>query len=195
MQRRGLCYRSVHGYVQTRDLICFVCYSFSFSDLRKPRCVLIRVWLSDCDGCQLALLPLKTVMKMFQPTLLSLSESVDSLSANCNTCPLLLPHSHFEHHFYLLFHPLPPHLVPSNPLAPFLFALNLCCVLAQVGVSVEIYLISIFTFEVRFTEPVWQSPGVVQAAESTMPPLSWLCVSRAHWEWMALLRIEKRPSV
>lgn len=133
MQRRGLCYHSVHGYVQTRDPICFVCYSFSFSDLRKPRCVLIRVWLSGCDGCQLALLPLKTVMKMFQPSLLSLSESVDSLSANCNTCPLLLPHSHFQHHFYLLFHPLPPHLVPSNPLAPFLFTLPLCCVLAQVG--------------------------------------------------------------
>lgn len=47
--------------MQTRDLICFVCYSsgeFSFGS-EETRCVFITGWLSDCGVCQLALLPLK----------------------------------------------------------------------------------------------------------------------------------------
>ena len=100
-------------------------------------------------------------MKMFRPTRLSLSETVDPLSANCNTCPLLLPHSHHQHHFYLL--PPPPTFTPpvrTDPLTSFLCALSLSRALAKVQVSVGIYLISIFTFKFRFIEPAWQSPGV-----------------------------------
>lgn len=50
--------------------------------------------------------------------------------------------------------------VLSDPLTSSLFTLPLSSVLAKVQVSVEIYLISIFTFKVRFIEPAWQSHGV-----------------------------------
>ncbi len=167
MQRRGVCCRSVHGCMCRRGtwfalfvILSLLSGGFLFGS-EKTLCVFIRGWLSDCDICQLALLPLQTVMKMFRPTRLSLSESVDFLSADYNTCPLLLLHSDFQHHFYHLFRPPHPHQVPSDPLTSSLFTLPLSCVLAKVQVSVEIYLISIFTFKGRFIEPVWQSWVVV----------------------------------
>lgn len=79
------------------------------------------------------------------------------------------------------------------------------------GICRDIYLISIFTFKFRFIEPVWQSPGVAGSRKppcfsTSAPTILGLCLKcplsrrmakwrSAHWEWMALLRIEKRPSV
>lgn len=110
---------------------------------------------------------------MFRPTHILFSESVDSLSANCNTWPLLLLHLHFQHHFYLLFQPFPPHLVLSNPLAPLLFTSPLCCVLAKVGHLWKIF----FLFShFRFTESMWQSREVVGGRKHHASTILVLCL-------------------
>lgn len=123
---------------------------------------------------------------MFRPTRLSLSETVDPLSANCNTCPLLLLHSHHQHHFYLSL-PTPAFtpLVLTDPLTSFLCALSLSRALAKVQVSVEIYI----SFpSSRLNSDLLNRCGNhrgSQAAENhhafrLVPLLSWVCVSSVH---------------
>lgn len=144
-------------------------------------------------------------MKMFRPTHLSFSACLDSLSAYWNTCPLLLFHSHRQHHcFHTRSSPVPRHLSFS------LLSWPLSCALVKVQISKKIHLISISMFKVRFTELVWQSQWFVgsrkhQTLSSALTilglclecPLNWRIAKwhSAHWEWMAFSGMEKRPSV
>lgn len=101
---------------------------------------------------------------------------------------------------------MPPHQVLPDPQISSLCTLPLSFALAKVQVSKKVHLITISKFKIRFIEPAWQSQGFVGSRKhqclSSAPTILGLCLKcplnwrmakwhSAHWEWMALLGMER----
>ena len=126
---------------------------------------------------------------MFRPTRLYLSECVEALRADWNTCPLLLLHSHFQQCFYLLLPPPPPppppppsFPIPWPPLSSLLPPGDGKGSCIRRGLSTP-------HFHVTLIEPAWQSKAcrkyrgfayLPPPPPPTTPPLSWTSVWSAH---------------
>lgn len=149
-------------------------------------------------------------MKMFHPTRLSrtlrerrlperrlqhipITLSSFTLSAALAAPPALCLHAESS--------PIPHRLPFSSPLAPS-FGKNKKTKQNKKPTKAGYLLKCIsFLFSLIFFSFFWKLDLLSRSGnrqgllESSVPTLSWLCVSSAHWEWMALSRIEKRPSV
>lgn len=189
-------------YVQTRDLICFVCFyspSLSLSSLWR---ILVCIQENPLRLHQRGVEWL-WCMPVSPSTIINSNEDVPTHSSlplrerwfpECQLQHMPITLTSLTRSAQLLSSlptPASTPLVLSDPLTSFLFTspLELCSGKGS-GICRNISYFHFHFFKVRFIEAAWQSREVVRLQKkkkkSTMlqrvvPPLSWVCVSSVHW--------------